>query len=71
MEHEEDAREGNLGQITDEQWLTGHKYLQSLGAVPEEETAYLYDPDRDPETVSVRDLSVTPDPAEPGAGEQP
>ena len=60
--------EGNLGQATDEEWLRGHKRLIVSGDIPEEELAYLYDPDRDPASVSVDDLSVSPDPKEPRDG---
>lgn len=64
-----DARlEGNLGQLTDEQWLAGHRALIDSGALPAAELAYLYDPSRDPETVTVDDLTVDPDPAEPSRG---
>ncbi len=57
--------EGNLGQLTDEEWLAGHRALMASGDIPEAELAYLYDPDRDPSTVTVADLTVTPDPKEP------
>lgn len=60
--------EGNLGALTDEDWLTGHRWLISTGAVPPEEAAYLYDPDRDPATVTVADLTPDPDPKEPPRG---
>lgn len=58
--------EGNLGALTDEEWLIGHRALIASGDIPENELAYLYDPERDPETVTVDDLTVTPDPKEPG-----
>jgi hypothetical protein len=51
--------------ITDEQWLAGHRYLMSLGAVPDKEAAYLFAPDRDPATVDPADLTVDRDPDEP------
>lgn len=63
-----DALEGDLGTVTDEEWLVAHKRLIDSGAVPLEETAYLYDPDRDPATVTEADLSTDRDPAEPDDG---
>lgn len=59
--------EGNLGQLTDEQWLAGHRALQRMAGdvFPAGELAYLYDPARDPGTVTVDDLTVDRDPAEP------
>lgn len=43
-------------ELTDEEWFAGHRYLISLGVIPDDELAYLYDPDRDPATVSPEDL---------------
>lgn len=60
--------EGNLGQATDEEWLTAHRALMDSGALPPAEAAYLYDPDRDPATVTVADLTPGPDPKEPPRG---
>lgn len=60
-----DTAEANLGQATNEEWLAGHRQLMQLGAVPANELAYLYDPDRDPADVTVDDLTVTPDEKEP------
>lgn len=51
-----DIHEANLGTVTDEEWLAGHRALIASGAIPPEEAAYLYDPDRDPATVTVEDL---------------
>jgi hypothetical protein len=68
-EDEVDPREGNLGQLTDEEWLAGHRFLQQLVAddpdFPSEELAYLYDPERPADTVTVDDLTTDRDPAEP------
>lgn len=49
--------EGNLGQVTDEEWLRAHRALIVSGAIPESELAYLYDPDRDPGDVTPDDLT--------------
>lgn len=57
--------EGNLGQLGNEEWLTAHRALIDSGALPAEELAYLYDPDRDPATVDPSELTVDRDPAEP------
>lgn len=59
------AAEGNLGQLSNEDWLASHRSLIESGAIPEHELAYLYDPDRDPDTVTVDDLTVDHDPKEP------
>lgn len=56
--------EANLGEITDEEWLAGHRALAATGAIPEAELAYLYEPGRDPATVTPEDLTPGPDPAE-------
>ena len=60
--------EGHLGDLTDEEWLRGHRALMASGDIPEAELAYLYDPDRDPATVTVDDLTTSPDPKEPSDG---
>jgi hypothetical protein len=60
--------EGNLGALTDEDWLAGHRWLVSTGVIPPEEAAYLYDPDRDAADVDLSDLSPDPDPKEPTDG---
>lgn len=60
--------EGNLGQLTDEDWLRGHRALMASGAIPEAELAYLYDPDRDPADVTLDQLTVDRDPKEPDHG---
>lgn len=60
--------EANLGRVTDEQWLAGHRALAASGALPESELAYLYDPDRDPTTVTPDDLTPGRDPKEPSDG---
>jgi len=60
--------EGCLSELTNEEWLAGHRALIASGDIPEHELAYLYDPDRDPATVTVDDLTVTPDPKEPNDG---
>ena len=60
--------EANLGQISDEAWLAAHRELIASGDIPEHELAYLYDPDRDPATVAPDELTVAPDPKEPGRG---
>lgn len=60
--------EGNLREVSNEEWLTSHRALIDSGAVPVEELAYLYDPDRDPDTVTVDDLTIARDPKEPGDG---
>ena len=60
--------EANLGEVTDQQWLEAHRALIESEAVPLEELAYLYDPERDPDTVTVDDLTVDPDPAESDHG---
>lgn len=60
-----DVAEANLGDVTNEEWLAGHRALMRLGAVPPGELAYLYDPDRDPADVTVDDLTITLDPKEP------
>ena len=65
MVSQNDAAEADLGQATNEEWLAGHRQLMELGAIPANELAYLYDPDRDPADVTVYDLSVTPDEKEP------
>lgn len=57
--------EGNLGHLTDKQWLTAHRALLASGAIPAEELAYLYDPDRDPADVDPAELTVDRDPKEP------
>lgn len=57
--------EGNLGQLTNEAWLSSHRALIDSGAIPADELGYLYDPDRDPETVSVSELNIGRDPKEP------
>lgn len=57
--------EGNLGSLSDEDWLRGHRALIASGDIPARELAYLYDPDRDPATVTAADLSVDRDPGEP------
>jgi hypothetical protein len=54
---EQDEREGNLGQLTHEDWLAAHEALIASGALPPEETKFLYDPERDPDTVTVDDLT--------------
>lgn len=59
---------GDLGTVTDQEWLTAHRQLLRSGAVPPEELAYLYDPDRDPDDVTVDELSVDRDPKEPADG---
>lgn len=56
--------EANVSAISDEQWLEGHRQLVATGDIPEEELAYLYDPDRPPATVEPEDLNTRPDPAE-------
>ena len=48
---------GDLSNCTDEQWLAGHSLLIALQAVPAEETRFLYEPGRDPATVTVDDLT--------------
>ncbi len=60
--------EGNLGAVSDEEWLAGHRWLMASGSIPSEELAYLYDPDRDPATVTVDELTVDRDPKEPTDG---
>ena len=57
--------EGNLGQLSDADWLTAHRALIDSGAIPKSELAYLYDPRRDPATVTVDELTVDRDPMEP------
>jgi hypothetical protein len=54
--------------ISDEQWLAGHRALLNSGDIPAEELGYLYDPGRDPATVTTADLTPDPDPAEPDHG---
>lgn len=51
--------------LTDEDWLAAHRRLVDSGVLPESEVAYLFDPDRDPATVTVDELSTTRDPKEP------
>jgi hypothetical protein len=60
--------EGNLGAVSDEDWLLAHRRLIASGAVPPEEAAYLYDPDRDPDDVDPAELTPDPDPKEPRDG---
>lgn len=60
--------EANLGEITDAQWLAGHRALQDSGDIPVEELDYLYEPGRDPASVRLEDLTPGPDPAEPPRG---
>lgn len=57
--------EANLGSISDEQWLAGHRQLAASGDIPTEELSYYYDPERDPSTVSVEDLTPDRDWLEP------
>lgn len=49
--------EGNLGQVTDADWLAAHRQLIDAGALPAEETRFLFDPQRDPADVSPEDLT--------------
>lgn len=55
----------SLGELSDQAWLEAHRALIDSGAIPAEELGYLYDPDRDPETVTVDELTVDRDPKEP------
>lgn len=36
--------EGNLGQLTDEEWLRAHQALIASGDLPTEETTYVWAP---------------------------
>jgi hypothetical protein len=65
-EPETDALEGDLHSVADEEWLAAHRALLASGAIPAEEAAYLYDPDRDPADVTPDDLTTGRDPKEPG-----
>lgn len=56
-DHVDAGLEGNLGQLTDRQWLEGHLTLIASGALPAAETAFLYDPDRHPAGVTAGDLT--------------
>lgn len=60
MAHEPDesnALEGDLGTVTDEEWLAAHQRLIASGDLPPEETRFLYEPGRDPSTVTADDLT--------------
>lgn len=64
----DDAAEGNLGSVTDEEWRAAHERLRATGAIPEEELAFTWDPDLDPATL-VQPGEAEADPAprdEPG-----
>lgn len=60
-----DGCEATLGTLTDEDWLAAHRALIDSGAIPAEQLGYLYDPDRDPDTVSLDELNTDHDPKEP------
>lgn len=60
--------EGDLGQLSDADWLRAHRALIASGDIPESELGYLYDPDRDPADVSVDELTVDRDPKEASDG---
>lgn len=62
---EYDGCEAVMSTLTNEEWLRTHRALIDSGALPVEQLAYLYDPDRDPSTVTVDELSVDHDPKEP------
>jgi hypothetical protein len=49
--------EGNLRQVTDRAWLEGHLNLIASGALPAEETRFLFDPNRSPDDVTAADLT--------------
>lgn len=52
----DETLEANLGTLTDEHWLADHQALIALGVLPMNETRFLFDPDRDPDTVQPNDL---------------
>lgn len=56
-EAEDDTLEADLGTVTNEEWLLAHQQLIALESLPADQTAFLYDPERDPATVSVFDLT--------------
>lgn len=62
---EYDGCEAAMSTLTDEEWLKAHRALIDSGDLPAEQLGYLYDPDRDPETVSLDELTVDHDPKEP------
>lgn len=57
--------EADLGSVSNEDWLRAHRQLIASGDIPEDELAYLYDPDVDPADVSPAELTTRRDPKEP------
>lgn len=53
----EETGEGNLGELSNEDWLEAHQALIASGQLPAEETRFLFDPDRDADTVALDDLT--------------
>ena len=59
--HPDDALEGNLAQLTDDQWLTGHVALADTGVFPAGELDFVLDPDLDgAELVGVDETEEAP-----------
>ena len=57
MPESDDALEANLGTLTDDEWLEGHRALIATGALPPEETRFLFDPTRPADDVGPDDLT--------------
>lgn len=52
-----DLLEGNLGDLSDEDWLEAHLSLAATGAIPAEELRFLYDPSTPSSRVTAADLT--------------